>query len=202
MARAALLLPLAAANPCPNPAYAPWPARRYGFLSLESPNIEEPNSLDLLRGLKMLEIGGPTPNTNAYDLVASADNVLQHNRTRYFAAFARAEADDVGTTPDVAVDGAPFAPRDEILGKTFLRHGARLTEIADGAYVRRAIFRGDESRRRRGRDDGDSSGELRRRRGRDDGYSSDELRRRRGRDVEIPWRRDAATPRPRRWIFL
>lgn len=116
---------------CPNANYAPYAQRTFGMFYDGNPEVGY-TDLAAFHGRYLLEIGGPTPATAIYAHVAGADNVVERPLYEYFAAFStsaqapRSDAD--------AVDGAPYAPEGSPIGRTFLRHGARLHGIADAAY--------------------------------------------------------------------
>ena len=116
---------------CPNERYAPYAQRTFGMFYDGNPEVGY-TDLAAFHGRYLLEIGGPTPATAIYAHVAGADNVVERPLYEYFAAFStsaqapRSDAD--------AVDGAPYAPEGSPIGRTFLRHGARLHGIADAAY--------------------------------------------------------------------
>lgn len=121
---------------CPNVEYRPWGGRIYGPLYDKDPNFaSSAANLDMFTGKRMLEIGGPTPGTNIYDLVSGADNVIERNHVQYFAQFStNGEVDEALIHAGADVDGAPFRPRGEKLGEVIQRHGARLHGIGDESY--------------------------------------------------------------------
>ena len=67
---------------CPNPDYRLWSAKLYGPLYDKDPAIGTADVPALFGGKRMLEIGGPTPGTNIYDVLAGADNVAPPARRR------------------------------------------------------------------------------------------------------------------------
>ena len=119
---------------CPNPSYALWSERTYGVFYEQDPEFGEVK-FEHFVGKRMLEIGGPTAGSNMYDHVASVDNVIRLPMMRYFATFGSvAHAPEALASDDDVVDGSPYAPRGEAMGRVFRRHGARLEGFADASY--------------------------------------------------------------------
>jgi len=128
--------------PCLNPAYSPSRSRRYLFNA--GPSAELVNQRTywdfaaLLKGKRMLEIGGPTSDIDIYTFVASADNVVFRNR---FAHFGQRADDLQGEVLGNSFDGQPFTIGDDaragprkIIGTVYQRHGAHLQSFLDQSY--------------------------------------------------------------------
>eukprot|EP00928_Gymnodinium_smaydae_P064799 TRINITY_DN4805_c0_g1_i2.p1 TRINITY_DN4805_c0_g1~~TRINITY_DN4805_c0_g1_i2.p1 ORF type:complete len:631 (-),score=143.64 TRINITY_DN4805_c0_g1_i2:109-2001(-) len=117
---------------CRNRSYRLSTSRRYP--PNEGPSDElQSSEVDFQRfaGLRMLEIGGPTHGVPFYDVVAAADNVAYEN---HFTHFHQAATDATGRQLGSDFDGSPYIVNHAKLGKIYKRHGANLSEFADGSY--------------------------------------------------------------------